>query len=77
MFDYSKLLGRIKEICGTQKAFADALGMSLSSLSMRLNNKQEFSSKEICRSCDILYIPFCDIPRYFFTLKVQKHEQTS
>lgn len=74
-FDYSKLLGRIKEICRTQTVFADKMGMSISGLSARLNNKQDFDTTEICRACEILQIAFVDIPVYFFTQKVQKHEQ--
>ena len=45
-FDYSKLKGRIREIFDTQSAFAEAMGMSTTSLSAKLNNKIEFSQKE-------------------------------
>ena len=33
MFDYSKLKGKIKEVFGTQSAFAKAMGLSGVSLS--------------------------------------------
>lgn len=74
-FDYSKLLGKIKEICKTQKIFAEKMGMKPSGLSARLSNKQEFTPTEIILACRILGIPIAEIPKYFFTRKVQKHEQ--
>lgn len=69
-FDYSKLRGRIKEMCGTQDAFSEKLGIGRVSLSQRLNNQLEFSQDEMLKACDILKISVDDIPRYFFTLKV-------
>ena len=71
MFDYSKLLGRIKEICGTQKEFADRIGMSLTAVNERLRNKRDFTCTDICRACEVLFIPHEEIPAYFFVLKVQ------
>lgn len=65
-FDYSKLSGKIKEVCGTRDNFAKMLGIGRVSLSMRLNNKQDFTANEINRSCDILDIPLSEIPEYFF-----------
>ena len=69
-WDYSKLRGKIKEIFGTQDAFADAIGIGRVSLSKRLNSTLEFSQDEILKSCDCLNIDYIDIPVYFFTLKV-------
>ena len=37
-WDYSKLRGKIREVCGTQDAFADRIGIGRVSLSQRLNN---------------------------------------
>lgn len=76
-FDYSKLRGKIKEVYGTQDNFATKLGIGRVSLSKRLNNVLDFSQEEINRSCDILGINKEEIPVYFFTLKVQKHEQNN
>lgn len=67
---YDKLRGRIREMCGTQDAFAKKLGLGRVSLSQRLNNRQEFSQDEIFRSCDILEIDFSELPAYFFTKNV-------
>ncbi len=69
-YDYRKLRGKIKEVCGTQDAFSEKLGIGRVSLSQRLNNQLEFSQDEIFKTCDILDIPRGDIPLYFFTLEV-------
>ena len=74
-FDYSKLKGRIREIFDTQSAFAEAMGMSTTSLSAKLNNKIEFSQKEIDRAVDLLKIEKENIPAYFFTPTLEKGER--
>lgn len=71
LFEYSKLRGKIKEVFGTQSAFAEAMGMSSTSLSAKLNNNVEFSQKEIDRAVNLLKSEKEEIPAYFFTLKVQ------
>lgn len=75
IFDFSKLKGRIKEIYGTQSAFAIAMLMNEATLSNKLNNNVEFSPKEIVRALLLLNIDFGKVKEYFFTLKVQKNEQ--
>lgn len=74
IFDFSKLRGRIKEVYGTQTAFAIAMLMNEATLSNKLNNNVEFSPKEIIRACLLLCIDLNDVKSYFFTLKVQKTE---
>lgn len=74
-FDYGKLRGKIREICGSESAFCEKLGLGRTSLSQRLNNRLEFSQVEIHQSCEILGIKKADIPTYFFTPDVQKDEQ--
>lgn len=76
-FDYSRLRGKIREVFGTEAAFAKAMGMGRVSLSQRLNNVLEFSSQEILKACALLGIPSAEIPLYFFAEKVQKHEQNA
>ena len=71
-FDYSKLRGKIREIFKTQSAFVEAMGMSTTYLSEKLNNKVQFSQKEIDRACDLLQIAKEEIPIYFFTPKVKE-----
>ena len=75
VFDFSKLRGRIKEIYGTQTAFALAMLMNEATLSNKLNNNVEFSPKEIVRACLLLCIDLSEVKLYFFTLKVQETEQ--
>jgi len=75
VFSYDKLRGRIRECFKTQEAFAKALGMSRTSLNLRLNNSAEFSQNEIIKAAKLLELNTVDIDRYFFTLEVQKTEQ--
>ena len=70
-FDFSKLLGRIVEKYGTRSAFAEVWGKTESFLSNRLNNKIHFDANEIHEICELLEIPFVEIPVYFFTPKVR------
>ena len=71
-FSYNKLLGKIKEIYGTQEEFAMALGIGRVSLSQRLNNKLDFSQSEVYRSCRLLGIPQDKISSYFFQCNTEK-----
>lgn len=71
-FDYSKLLGRIKECGYTQETLASKIGITVSSMSLKLNNKANFKQKEIRLICKALKIPACEIGVYFFTQKVRK-----
>ena len=68
---YSKLRGKIREVFGTQEAFADAMGMSKGGLSMRLNNKVKWTLDEVTKAVDLLKIEDHEIPAYFFTPKVR------
>ena len=69
-FDYSKLLGRIKEKGHTLQSFAKAIGISLSTLSLKLSNKAYFKQGEMHKACDVLEFDTAEIGVYFFTLKV-------
>lgn len=69
-WNYNKLKGRIKEMCGTQDEFATRLGIGRVSLSQRLNNQLEFTQDEMFRACDVLEIDKVDIPIYFFVPEV-------
>jgi hypothetical protein len=70
-FDYSKLNGRIVEVFGTQKAFAEAMNLSERTISLKLNSKIYFNQDEIVLGVQLLKLTVNDIPDYFFTLKVQ------
>lgn len=69
-WNYQKLRGKIKEVCGTQDNFSERLGIGRVSLSQRLNNQLEFTQEEIYKSCEILSINLEEVPDYFFTLQV-------
>jgi plasmid maintenance system antidote protein VapI len=69
-FNYSKLRGRIREVFGTQDRFAEAMGRSNTSISQKLNNKSEWTQKEINRAVEVLGIDDVDVSAYFFAQKV-------
>jgi len=66
-YNYSKLLGKIKELYDTQENFSSALGIGRVSLSHRLTGKLQFTQNEILRASELLNIKKKDIPIYFFT----------
>lgn len=55
-YNFDKLKGKIKEVFGTQNEFADAMKMAPNTLSSKLNNQSDFSSKEISKAVDLLKI---------------------
>lgn len=65
-WDYSKLRGKIKEVCGSQDELAKQIGIGRVSLSKRLNNQLDFEQEEIFKACDALGIDYSEIPAYFF-----------
>lgn len=73
-FQYNKLRGRIKEICITNEEFSKRMGLSLATLSLKLNNKSQWTQPEIFKAVDVLEISPAEIPVYFFTPEVQKPE---
>ena len=69
-FDFSMLRGKIREVCGSELKFGDAMGWSQTTLYAKLNGQVDFKQSEILRACDILDIMTEFIPVYFFTVKV-------
>ena len=67
-FDYSKLKGRITEICDSQKVFAERLGITEGTLTSKLLGYTYFTQKEILRSIDILSIDPGEVAVYFFAV---------
>lgn len=65
-YDFSRLLGRIKEYGYTQESLANAIGKDKSTLSSKLNNKGEFKATEIDDICKLLDIDSDEIGKYFF-----------
>lgn len=68
--DYRRLKGKIREKFGTQKAFADAIGLSVVAVNQRLNGKVQWKAPEMARACEVLLIPSDDVWQYFFIRKV-------
>lgn len=69
-YEYSKLNGRIVEICGTRAEFAKRMGLSERTVSLKLNNKVPWKQPEIMKAIQVLGLDEADIQEYFFTLKV-------
>lgn len=66
-YDYSKLLGRLREKGFTQSELAAKIGLSECSLNFSLKNKRPFRQSEINKVCEVLSISSEDIVAYFFT----------
>jgi transcriptional regulator with XRE-family HTH domain len=65
-YDFSRLLGRIKEYGYTQESLAKAIGKDKSTLCSKLNNKGEFKTAEMDAICKLLDISNDEIGSYFF-----------
>ena len=66
MFNNSKLRGKIRENFGSEYAFGEALGMALSTLSGKLNNKSEFTRSEILSIVKLLNLKKEEVYDVFF-----------
>ena len=67
-YNYSKLLGRMREFGFTQDDVANHIGINATTLSLKLNNKSYFSAPEIDAICKVLYISKHEIGEYFFAV---------
>ena len=65
-FNNSKLRGKIRENFGSEYAFGEALGMALSTLSGKLNNKSEFTRSEILSIVKLLNLKKEEVYDVFF-----------
>lgn len=70
-FNYDKLKGKIVELFGTQYRFAEAMGWSERTLSMKMNGVIPWKQPDICKAIELLNLEESDIPIYFFNVKVQ------
>ena len=66
MRKFGRLREQIKEKFGTQKAFANKMGVNVATLNSKLNGKAVWSLKEIENVCELLDIPANKIGEYFF-----------
>lgn len=69
-YDYSKLLGKMRECGFTQLSLAKRLHISECTLNLSLNNNRCFRQEEMLKACEVLDIPVAEIPIYFFTHKL-------
>ena len=65
-FDYSKLLGRMREYGYTQETLADAIGINESTLNSKLKCRTYFNCYEIDKICKVLDISNREIGAYFY-----------
>jgi transcriptional regulator with XRE-family HTH domain len=65
-YDYSKLLGLMRERGFTQEKLAKTIGISECSMNFSLNNKRNFRQDEISKISGALGIPVGKIEDYFF-----------
>lgn len=73
IFKNAKLKGRIVEKFGSQKAFADALGVTDTTVNNKLNNRRLMSQDDIASWAETLEIPLDQIGLYFFTEIVKRN----
>lgn len=65
-YDYSKLLGRMREKGYTQIDVCKKMNVSETTLNLTLGNKRAFRQTEISKLCEILEIALEDVAIYFF-----------
>ena len=65
-YNYSKLKGKIREVYETQRSFAEDMGISDVTMSMKLNNKSEWTQVEMELAMELLGIPRTKVKEYFF-----------
>jgi transcriptional regulator with XRE-family HTH domain len=70
-WNYSKLKERINEKFGSQRGFAEKLGISEAYLSQKMVGKRGLTLDDIDLWAAVLGIPPTDIGVYFFTKNVQ------
>ena len=66
VYNYSKLLGKMKENGMSQDELAKSIGRNIATLNGKLNNRGCFTQRDIAAICDVLDIAPHDIPEYFF-----------
>ena len=70
-YNYAKLRGRIVERVGSQQKFAEEMGLSERTISLKINGKISWKQEEISKACTVLSINEQDILAYFFAEEVQ------
>ncbi len=66
MYNYSKLLGVMREKGITQELLAQKVGLNSATLNQKLKNNSQFKQSEIHDILKCLGIPISDVSKYFF-----------
>lgn len=66
MRKFGALREKINVIFGSQKSFAEAMGMNVATLNLKLNGKAEWTLSEIEKACSLLNISMEEVKDYFF-----------
>lgn len=66
-YNYNALRGKIREVFGTQEAFAAAIKMSNTTLTAKLQGRTDWKRADMERALKALDIPVTDVGLYFFT----------
>ena len=69
-----KLKARIVEKYGDQKSFAEALGITESSLSRILNEGRDWKGSVLMKAIELLEIPAVQVDSYFCEIDVSKRK---
>lgn len=65
-YDYSKLSGKIREVFGTNGAFAKAMGLSERTVSLKMTSKVGWKQSEMEKALGLLGVPCEEVGAYFF-----------
>jgi len=71
-YNYGNLIWKIKEKCGTQKAFCEQTNISVSTLSNYLSGKTPMPADFIEDAVEVLGITTDEIGLYFFNPSAEK-----
>lgn len=66
IYDYSKLLGRLREMGLTQSDLAGKIGISEATLNQKFKNKTEFKQTEIAKILNAVNVDMASVDTYFF-----------
>ncbi|MBR4906532.1 MAG: DUF739 family protein [Clostridia bacterium] len=72
VFNYQKLLGRMRERGVSQAVLAKEIGISEAHLNRKLKGVFAFTQDEIFNICEVLEICHDEINAYFFTAEAEK-----
>ena len=77
MYDYSELRWIIRARLGSEKIFAEKLGITSATLSKKYKSKYGFTQDEMSKTCEILNLnPQENLPPIFFSSKCRENTTT-